>query len=477
MPKRIRKRDLILEFLQLLTGIGVKKGKKAAPRFELGIKDLQSSALPLGHAADRDREVELPSADRISDPTNALLVISNGHGEDQIALRVIEALHALLPNRVFDVLPLVGEGKAFGSGIAQGWIRRVGTPLRLPSGGFSNQSLPSLFADIAAGLFQNTWKQWCFVHAAARNGTAILVVGDVLPLFFAWSSGAHYGFVGTPKSDYTWRSCSGWTLGNCYHAMKGTEWEPWEYALMGSSRCKLVATRDELTARGLRRHGVDAKSPGNPMMDGLMRGLHPAALDGHRRLLLLCGSRMPEALKNFQRLMEAFGFLEQQKPTVLLVPLGSEPTFEQIEPVLETLGYHPTSRFKEETGAQVAWEKDAHLVLVGEGQFACWASWAEVGLANAGTATEQLVGLGIPALSLPGEGPQFKRSFALRQSRLLGGAVLPCRTSEIMAERLGLLLNDASLCRQLGNVGKRRMGPEGGSASLALLISRFLLAC
>ncbi len=28
---------------------------KAAPRFELGVKDLQSSALPLGHAADRAR--------------------------------------------------------------------------------------------------------------------------------------------------------------------------------------------------------------------------------------------------------------------------------------------------------------------------------------------------------------------------------------------------------------------------------------
>ena len=28
-----------------------RKLKKAAPRFELGIKDLQSSALPLGHAA------------------------------------------------------------------------------------------------------------------------------------------------------------------------------------------------------------------------------------------------------------------------------------------------------------------------------------------------------------------------------------------------------------------------------------------
>ena len=29
-----------------------RKLKKAAPRFELGIKDLQSSALPLGHAAE-----------------------------------------------------------------------------------------------------------------------------------------------------------------------------------------------------------------------------------------------------------------------------------------------------------------------------------------------------------------------------------------------------------------------------------------
>ena len=28
--------------------------KKAAPRFELGIKDLQSSALPLGHAAENE---------------------------------------------------------------------------------------------------------------------------------------------------------------------------------------------------------------------------------------------------------------------------------------------------------------------------------------------------------------------------------------------------------------------------------------
>ena len=42
------------------------KRKKAAPRFELGIKDLQSSALPLGHAADPG--VKLPISDRTSRP-------------------------------------------------------------------------------------------------------------------------------------------------------------------------------------------------------------------------------------------------------------------------------------------------------------------------------------------------------------------------------------------------------------------------
>ena len=40
-----------LLFLQRFIEKYVDKIKKAAPRFELGIKDLQSSALPLGHTA------------------------------------------------------------------------------------------------------------------------------------------------------------------------------------------------------------------------------------------------------------------------------------------------------------------------------------------------------------------------------------------------------------------------------------------
>ena len=73
-----------LKCLEGFIGDLVSKLKKAAPRFELGIKDLQSSALPLGHAADRDL------IESLNDPTSttyhSLLIICNGHGEDVIAL-------------------------------------------------------------------------------------------------------------------------------------------------------------------------------------------------------------------------------------------------------------------------------------------------------------------------------------------------------------------------------------------------------
>lgn len=49
---------------------------------------------------------------------------------------------------------------------------------------------------------------------------------------------------------------------------------------------------------------------------------------------------------------------------------------------------------------------------------ACWG-----GLAMAGTATEQLVGLGKPVFAVPGQGPQFNFRFAEAQQRLLGPSV------------------------------------------------------
>ena len=77
-----------LKFLEGFVASIATKLKKAAPRFELGIKDLQSSALPLGHAAEKD-SIESFN-DLNSKLSHSLLFICNGHGEDVIASEIIK---------------------------------------------------------------------------------------------------------------------------------------------------------------------------------------------------------------------------------------------------------------------------------------------------------------------------------------------------------------------------------------------------
>ncbi|MEY3757419.1 MAG: hypothetical protein RLZZ263_573 [Cyanobacteriota bacterium] len=429
-----------------------------------------------------------------------LLVLSNGHGEDLIALRVIQALHQRNPSLAVAVLPLVGSGDAYAAAEAAGLVQRIGPRQPLPSGGFSNQSLRGLARDLAAGLPALSWQQWQVVRAWGRRGDPVLAVGDLLPLLMAWLSGAPFGFIGTPKSDFTWASAppAGWgrtPLADGYHRWKGSEWDPWEWALMGSRRCRLVAVRDRLTARGLRRHHIAAEAPGNPMMDGFPSQSPPAWLEGSPRLLLLPGSRFPEALGNAKGLLAALAQatsalqaapLDASSPPWVLLACGSTPGPEIWSPLLLEAGWRRREPSPEALaiGASTAWELASNpgpspakppQLLVGCGCFERWAPWADGALATAGTATEQVVGLGIPALSLPGPGPQFKAGFARRQSRLLGGAVMPCASPSQLAQRLVRLLNDPNQRHQLGAIGRSRMGPAGGSSALAALVDQRLL--
>ena len=128
-----------------------------------------------------------------------------------------EAIHRQDPLQNCEVLPLVGQGGAFQQAVQEGWLRRVGPPAALPSGGFSNQSLRGLLRDLQAGLPLLSWRQWRVLKRLTRQGRVLLAVGDLLPLLMACSSGARFGFVGTPKSDYTWRSGPGRNLSDAYH--------------------------------------------------------------------------------------------------------------------------------------------------------------------------------------------------------------------------------------------------------------------
>ena len=118
-------------------------------------------------------------------------------------------------------------------------------------------------------------------------------------------------------------------------------------------------------------------------------------------------------------------------------------------------------------GQESVWLKNKMTLIVGKNKFNNWAYLAEVGLANAGTATEQICGLGIPALSLPGKGPQFTKSFAKRQQRLLGGSVSICERKDIFHEKLLYLLENKRFRFRQGQTGKERMGDPGASKRIA----------
>ena len=171
---------------------------KAAPRSELGIKDLQSSALPLGHAAIRG--LSSPSGDRISESSRPLLVLSYGHGEVLFALRILDARHRLVPQWRLKVMPLVGEGRCFQQAVDQGWLQRIGPSARLPSGGFSNQSLRGLLADLVGGLPILSFKQWICLRQERTSVAGLLAVGDLLPLLMAWTCGRTLHSSAHPKA-------------------------------------------------------------------------------------------------------------------------------------------------------------------------------------------------------------------------------------------------------------------------------------
>ena len=461
-----------LQFLERFIAKYVAKIKKAAPRFELGIKDLQSSALPLGHAADTDK---ISSQQYInSRKSNYLLIICNGHGEDLIALEIIKELLKITKSYIVEVMPLVGTGEIFDDFLSERIIK-IGYQKVLPSGGFSNQSFLGFLKDLRGGMITYLLKNWFYLRSKPK-GYKILAVGDLLPLFFAWSAKRDFGFIGTPKSDYSWMSGPGSSISDFYHKLKGSEWDPWEMQLMRTNLCKCVIVRDELTSKNLHKKDIDAIYLGNPMMDFMQEiKLNSKNIDGYEKLILLIGSRFPEAYYNLDMFLSYLDDILFHSKSLIFTPLSSSSNSCKIEKIFIKHNYHKDSSSRFLMGEQSVWIKKNITLLVGKNKFQNWANLADIGLANAGTATEQICGLGKPVLSLPRKGPQFTKSFAIRQQRLLGGSVIACMNKKIFQEKLLSLLQNKEFRFKQGKLGKERMGAPGASAAIANFINLKLL--
>jgi uncharacterized protein (TIGR03492 family) len=415
-----------------------------------------------------------------------LLIVSNGHGEDVIAARILEQLQNYLQPPQLAVLPLVGEGHAYN------YLNPIllDAVKKLPSGGFIYMDRQQLWRDIRGGLLQLTASQYQLIRQWGKSGGKILAVGDVVPLLMAWLSGADYAFVGTAKSEYYLRDEWGWLpTTSWFYRHNGSYYFPWERMLMSNSRCKAVFVRDTLTCNILQKMSVPALDLGNPMMDGLISVSvsENFPLNCQKQpviILLLPGSRSPEAERNWSMILDAVSgvisafkhreliFLAAIAPGLCLTPfhnyLISQGWQNQSSEAVNCSINDPQALTFTQNHAQLILSQHAYTDCLNQ---------AQIAIAMAGTATEQFIGLGKPAFIIPGKGPQFTPTFAEAQTRLLGLSVILVPQPQQVAQAIQSLFHDPERWQDIIDNGRRRMGEPGAAARIAQAVMNNLAYC
>lgn len=426
-----------------------------------------------------------------------LLVLSNGHGEDVIAVRILRELQQQTSATQIFALPIVGEGRAYKNLD----IPLIGSVRSMPSGGFIYQDSRQLARDVRSGLLRLTLNQlktirgWVKTQKKSGYSAKILAVGDIVPLLFAWLSGSEYAFVGTAKSEYYLRDENGWlkrnTTAERWEGWSGSDYLPWERWLMSRKRCKAVFPRDSLTTEILQQWKIPAFDLGNPMMDGLdpsfpLQKFYTAdtrkEIERPLTATLLPGSRTPEAYANWEKITVAVSGLIamfQQQDFIghtsgnLVFLAGIAPGLDCniLAKTLKNQSWNIVSNEESpikipDDQALTFKQKNAFIILTQTAYNDCL-HLGDIAIAMAGTATEQFVGLGKPAFIIPGKGPQFTPAFAEAQTRLLGCSVILVEKPTDVASEVKTLFANPDRLHAIAKNGTRRMGNPGAAKRIA----------
>ncbi|GJQ09237.1 hypothetical protein GpartN1_g1028.t1 [Galdieria partita] len=415
-----------------------------------------------------------------------LLILSNGHGEDKVsssvAKRMIEILRNFSIKASVNVLPLVGNGSAYFS-IARD-VHLAGPVKEFPSGGFVNHRPLVFLRDIREGLLGLIFSQFQSIskwRSDCVGRRLILAVGDVWPLFLATQAKTPFIFIGTAKSEYYVRDENGALQRRNFfeqvESLLSSVYYPWERTLM--KQALAVYPRDALTALHLAKCGLtNVKYFGNPMMDDLeptgklLSKIHASLFlsnvlqyCGSNRIVLLPGSRQDEMYRNIEKLLASIKDFAQENRVLFLLSCPPSASPALIDTIICRWGWSCRS----DTTDTMEYQLDASGLLVSFNEFSDCIHFSSVGIAMAGTATEQLVGIGRPVITIPGEGPQFTYSFAEAQKRLLGESVFFLED----ASQVKVLLQElCTMSRTMRNKfvenGIRKLGKAGASKKIAL---------
>ncbi len=392
----------------------------------------------------------------INEMKKEVLFMSNGHGEDLNSSLILQQLQKLAPHITITAMPLVGEGNAYRSLN----LPLIGQPKNLPSGGIFYMNPLTLIKDVGAGLIGLTLYQIRTLLNYCSRYHLIVAIGDIFPVTMAYISGRPFvAFLVSTSSYY-----------------EGTLKLPWLTRFcLRSPRCLAILTRDAFTAEDLQKQGLNnAYFLGYPIMDILTpTGKNLRLDDNIPTIALLPGSRLPEALDNLELLLkvcESLVTLERVQFRVALVQAIKETDLKQLAEKLEWQYQSVGILVKDTVRIECYYQAFADII-----------NNCDLAIGMAGTAVEQVVGLGKPVIQLPGKGPQFTYPFAEAQMRLLGLSVKTIGKSyknphlfTEAAQTIQTILKDKDYLHKCRQNGKERVGKSGGSFEIAKAIAQFL---
>lgn len=377
-----------------------------------------------------------------------LLFVSNGHGEIAIANRIAQDVERMHPGTRIDHLALVGQGVAPD-------MHDVGPRRTMPSGGLiAMGNLPNIMRDLRGGLLALTFAQRRFLIRARGAYDGVTAVGDVYALLMALAARTSTVYVGTAKSVLV------------------APYGPMERRVL--RRARAVFVRDEATAKDLRRYGIDARAPGNVIVDLFASEPDEAeslpCADFAPAVAIFPGSR-ESAYRDAVFLLDVLRRCLASRPH-----LGA---LLSIAPLLDAARFAAIAR---DAGFEVEASDDDRVAFEGRmnGRVALRAWRGSIGtvlarvalvIGQAGTANEAAAAAGIPVVALELGHDRKTAWYRMRQHGLLGEAlrVVPGQPQQA-AREIGALLDDAALRNRMGMTGRERMGPRGGAAAIAQAI-------
>ena len=337
-----------------------------------------------------------------------ILLLSNGHGEDLSGSLL--AKYFVKKGDLVEALPIVGDGENY----KKVNIRIIGKTKTFKTGGVGYNSLKGRMFEIFEGQIIYFFKKLYLSYKLRNKYDFYLVIGDIVPIFFAWFA---------KKDFFTYLVA----YSSHYEGKLKLPW-PCKFFLL-SKYAKKIYARDFLTANDLTQQLRKRVSfLGNPFMDKFSF-FEKKTKNIPFNVGLFPGSRFPEIIDNLQLILEVLETMSNLKyfeNIVFKFAIVNALSMEKIKHILNRRKWIYVDKIVKNDGLEF---KFAFITIIFN-----WNLFEEIlykskfVISMAGTATEQAIGLAKPVIQIEGRGPQFTKSFAEAQRRLLGRYVF-CSTN------------------------------------------------